>query len=62
MDLLSAKALVKFTEQRIVSVRVINLSDNCDVDRCAPVETVIKNKQPPEPAEMSAKDQNLVKM
>ena len=63
-DLLSAKALVKSTEQRIVPVRVISLSDhekvickNAEVGQCAPVEAVINNEQPPEPAEMSAKDQ-----
>ena len=63
-DLLSAKALVKSTEQKIIPVRVINLSGhekvickNSEVGQCAPVEAVIKNEQPPEPAKMSAKDQ-----
>ena len=63
-DLLSTKALVKSTEQRIVPVRVINLSShekvmckNSEVGQCAPVEAVINNEQPPEPAEMSAKGQ-----
>ena len=63
-DLLSAKALVKSTEQRIVPVRVIHLSGrektiskNSDVDQCTPVEAVINNEQPPEPAKMSPKGQ-----
>ena len=30
---------------------------NSEVGQCAPVEAVINNEQPPEPAEMSAKDQ-----
>ena len=64
MDLLSVKALVKSTEQRIVPVRVLNLSGhekvickNSEVGQCAPVETVINSEQLPEPAEMSVKDQ-----
>ena len=63
-DLISLKALVKSTEQKIVLVRALNLSGhekviskNTDVGKCASVETVINNEQPPEPAEMSAKDQ-----
>ena len=63
-DLISAKALVKSTEQKIVPVRVLNLSGhekvinkNTDVGQCAPVEAIINNGQPAKSAEMSAKDQ-----
>ena len=35
--------------------KVIN--KNKEVGQCAPIEAVINNEQPPEPAEMSAKDQ-----
>ena len=66
-ELLSAKALVQSTEQKIVPVRVLNLSGHgkvisksSDVGQCEPVEAVINEEQPPEPAEMSAKD--FVKM
>ena len=64
-DLLSAKVLVKTTEQEIVPVRVLNLSDqkkviskNSEVGQCATVEAVINSEQLPKPAEMSAKDQH----
>ena len=66
-DLISAKALVKSTEQKIVRVRVLNLSGhekviskNIDVGQCALVEAVINNEQPPKPAEMSTKDQKEI--
>ena len=63
-DLISAKALVKSTERKIVLVRVLNLSGhekiiskNTDVGECAPVEVIINTEQPPKPAEMTTKDQ-----
>ena len=50
-DLLSATALVKSTEQRIIPLRVINLSGhanvickNSEVSQCAPVDAVINNE------------------
>ena len=59
-DLFSAEALVMSTEQRIVPVKVINLTahekvicKNSDVGQCAPVELVINN----ESAKISVKDQ-----
>ena len=62
-DLMSAKIVVKSTEQNIVPVRVLNLpshdkviSKNTDVTQCDPVEAVINNEQSPKPAEISAKD------
>ena len=62
-DLISAKALVKSTEQKIVPIRVLNLSGHekainkhIDVCQCSPVEAIINNGQPPKYAEMSAKD------
>ena len=57
-DLLSAKALIKSTEQTIVPVRVISLSGNEVICKNSgvgtPVEEVINKEQPAEPAEMSA--------
>ena len=69
-DFLSAKALVKSTVQRIVPVRVINLSGhekviykNSEVGQCAPVETVINNEQPPNLPKCQAKiKKNLVRI
>ena len=63
-DLILAKVLIKSTEQKIIPVRMLNLSGhekviskNSNVGQCAPVEAVINNEQLPESAEMSVKDQ-----
>ena len=60
-DLISA---VKSTEQKLIPVRVLNLSGhkefinkNTDVGEYALVEVIINNEQPPKPAEISEKDQ-----
>ena len=63
-DLLLAKALIKSTKQKIVPMRVLNLSGHekvisktSEVAQCAPVEVVINSEQLPEPIEMLPKDQ-----